>query len=332
MEKVSIVVPVYNTKKEYLEKCVDSIVSQTYSNIEVIIIDDGSKEQVAQLCDEFSEKYSMIKVIHKQNEGVSVARNTGIKAANGKWIIFVDSDDWIDNNSVQTFVDNANMSEIVIAMDYEDDIKQNRNYDKVTFINNNSVQMIESLFVEKAKFKTIGAIWGKMYSREFLLKNEIEFEKGVKMGEDYLFNYEAFIKAEKVVFIPYYLYHYRSDNNEEAVTKTFDKNLCEKYDILFRRFESKHGNTLKNKFKEQYNSFIIRQLEYIFRKNIYNSENLLSVAEKEAFLKKLVQASPYKDAIKNARLSSFYKKKKLIIVLLRAKCYKLISLIYKNNN
>ena len=99
-ELVSIIVPIYGVD-EYLNKCIDSIVNQTYKNIEIILVDDGSPDKCPQICDAFSQKDKRIKVIHKKNGGLSEARNVGIDHANGEYFIFVDSDDWIENTMVE---------------------------------------------------------------------------------------------------------------------------------------------------------------------------------------------------------------------------------------
>ena len=103
---LSIIVPVYNTEK-YLERCMDSIVNQTLKNIEIIIVDDGSKEECAVLCDEISKTDSRIKVVHKENGGLGFARNTGLEVANGEYIGFVDSDDYIERVMCETLYNAA---------------------------------------------------------------------------------------------------------------------------------------------------------------------------------------------------------------------------------
>ena len=108
---ISVIVPVYNVEK-YIKKCLDSIIYQTYKNIEIILVDDGSTDNSGIICDVYKERDKRIKVIHKKNNGVSAARNTGIENANGKWISFVDSDDWIDKNYF----------EILISKIYNNDI------------------------------------------------------------------------------------------------------------------------------------------------------------------------------------------------------------------
>lgn len=99
MKQISIIVPVYNTNEKYLRECLNSLINQTISSeIEIIIVDDGSKKECAKICDEYSKKYENIKAIHQENQGLGMSRNNGMKIAKGKWIMFVDSDDWVENN------------------------------------------------------------------------------------------------------------------------------------------------------------------------------------------------------------------------------------------
>ena len=105
MDKVSVIIPVYNVNTDYFDICIESLVKQTYDNYEIIIVDDGSNDLVAKKCDFYSQKYDMVNVYHKKNEGVSVARNFGMRKAKGKWIMFVDSDDWIEPETCQKLAD-----------------------------------------------------------------------------------------------------------------------------------------------------------------------------------------------------------------------------------
>ena len=103
---VDVIVPVYNTEK-YLPKCIESILAQTYKNIELILVDDGSLDDSGRICDEYAAQDSRIQVIHKENGGVSKARNSGIDKAKGEWLLFVDSDDWVEEKYVETFLKQA---------------------------------------------------------------------------------------------------------------------------------------------------------------------------------------------------------------------------------
>ena len=115
-ELISVVVPVYNVEK-YIDKCINSIINQTYKNLEIILVDDGSPDNCGNICDEYAKKDNRIIVIHKENGGVSSARNIGIKNAKGKWITFVDSDDWIENDYVEKLskIGIQNKAEVVLC-------------------------------------------------------------------------------------------------------------------------------------------------------------------------------------------------------------------------
>ena len=118
MDKVSIVVPIYNTEK-YLDECIESIVNQTYKNLEIILIDDGSKDKSPQMCDEWAKKDNRIKIIHKSNEGAGASRNRGIAVATGKFIYFVDSDDYIAPTLVEKCLNAISKSPSAMVMNME---------------------------------------------------------------------------------------------------------------------------------------------------------------------------------------------------------------------
>ena len=102
-DKISVIVPIYKVEN-YLHRCVDSIINQTYTNLEIILVDDGSPDNCPMICDEYAKKDSRIRIVHKKNEGVAVARNVGIDIATGKYIMFVDSDDFIENDMIKSML------------------------------------------------------------------------------------------------------------------------------------------------------------------------------------------------------------------------------------
>lgn len=110
MSKISVIVPVYNVEN-YIEKCIESILSQTYTDFELLLINDGSSDKSGSICDTYANKDERIRVFHKKNEGVSIARNFGIKHSLGEWVCFVDSDDWVENLYLEKFVENKELDE-----------------------------------------------------------------------------------------------------------------------------------------------------------------------------------------------------------------------------
>lgn len=328
MAKVSIVVPVYNTDEKYFKKCIESLIEQTERKIEIIIVDDGSKKEVAQVCDNFSKIDERICVIHKENEGVSVARNTGMTKASGEWLLFVDSDDWLEKDAVEKILKYADGLDVVISKHFEDNEKQGVDTKNSVIIEENQEEMINSLFLDLPKEKMLGAIWGKLYNRRLLIDNKIYFEKGLKMGEDFLFNFEVLLKSKKIGYISDFLYHYRKENNGEAVTQKFDEKMFEKYDLLFQAFERNFKSIITEIYEKQYEVFVIRQLDYLCRIHIYNANNNETNFEKKNKLKEIVKKNYYKEAISKVNIKLLSKRKKVLVILLRLKLYGFERIVY----
>ena len=209
-ELISIIVPVYNVEK-YLEKCVKSIIQQTYENIEIILVDDGSKDNSGKICDELEQKDNRIKVIHKENGGLSDARNAGLKIATGKYIGFVDSDDYIQEDMFETLykLNKENNSDISIVSYYEiynEKVISVRDSKKLEILN--KIDAIKELLIDT---KIQSYAWNKLFKRE--LFNNIEFPTN-KNFEDIATTLLLFERANKIVLLedPKYYYSRRDDS------------------------------------------------------------------------------------------------------------------------
>ncbi|WP_270568130.1 glycosyltransferase family 2 protein, partial [Clostridium beijerinckii] len=228
MPGVSIIIPVYNVQK-YLKKCLESVIRQTMKDIEIIIINDGSIDNSLEICRQYSKNDKRIKLIDKKNEGVSKARNTGILHATGKYICFVDSDDWIESNMIE------NLYNFVLVNDSDfcmcNFIKENEskcdyvrsNLDKKV-LNENEIKkhllipLIERDDNEKehilARFRTP---WGKLFKRDIIEKYNIRFKEDLIIGEDFLFNLDFLIHANKVIISDKFHYHYINNTNSATM-------------------------------------------------------------------------------------------------------------------
>lgn len=219
---VSIIVPVYNVEL-YLEQCLNSLINQTYKQLEIILIDDGSTDESPIICDNYYVKDKRIKVIHKMNGGLSDARNVGLNVASGKYIMFVDSDDLIDLKMVEIFVNIMNEKNAdIIECDYcmfWDSFKELNNNDKNEILIFNKDEALYHLFKEDV-FKHV--VWNKFYKKE--LFDDILFEKG-KLHEDLFFSYRIFEKINKIVKVNHALYYYRQRSNSIMNAKISDRNL-----------------------------------------------------------------------------------------------------------
>lgn len=202
---ISVIVPIYNVEK-YLDRCVDSIINQTYKNLEIILVDDGSPDNCPKMCDDYAEKDSRIKVVHKENGGLSDARNVGMEVATGEYVSFIDSDDYISldfyETLLETIVDNdSDIVECGVVKFYEDNNFDEYSDDlKVT--NYDTLYALDGLINENP-FKQ--HVWNKLYKSNIVL--DIPYAVG-KLNEDEFWTYQIFGKAKKVTRINKTMYYY----------------------------------------------------------------------------------------------------------------------------
>jgi len=205
---ISIIVPVYKVEK-YINKCVDSIINQTYKNLEIILVDDGSPDNCPKICDEYAEKDDRVKVIHKKNGGLSEARNLGLEMAKGKYIGFVDSDDWIDYDMYEYLYNQLIINDCQVAVCgiydvYEHDISKdaniNKNFDEITILSN------EQAVFECFNDCNINSFaWNKLYSKNVF--ENIRYPVG-KRFEDMFVTHKIFSLCERIVCLPNKKYYY----------------------------------------------------------------------------------------------------------------------------
>lgn len=263
--KVSVIIPVYNVQ-DYLERCVDSIIKQTYKNIEIILIDDGSHDNSGKICDDYKKKYNNIIVIHKENEGQSIAREYGIKIAKGEYISFVDSDDFLNEKYYEKMIRLLEKSDCDIAVcDY---IKfstnklnynnaNNKNYFKERKIVSNSEAI--KLILQRNN-KITNYLWNKLYRRKVF--QNIIFPN-FNIYEDLAIMYLIFDNSKKVAITNEQLYYYfdRKNSSSKSIPSKF---IINKIKITKERekFLLKKGYTLTNelleyRFFSDYNNFKI---------------------------------------------------------------------------
>ncbi len=232
--KLSIIIPVYNIE-DYLSRCLDSILSQTFSDFEVIIVDDGSKDSSGIIADTYTQKDNRIKVIHKVNGGVSSARFEGVKAAKGEFIGFVDGDDIIEPDMYSVLIDNAekynaDISHCGYKMVFPDG-RVDYYYNTKKIIEQDNQQGLIDLL--KGDFIEPG-LCIKIYKSDFV-KNIVlndNIDSSIKINEDLLMNYYLFRQSEKSIYIDKCLYHYMVHKNS-AATSVINKNkICDPLKVL----------------------------------------------------------------------------------------------------
>lgn len=212
--KVSVIIPVYNVGK-FLYKCIKTVIKQTYHNLEIILVDDGSQDHSGKICDEFAARDQRIKVFHQKNAGVSTARNVGINAATGDYICFADGDDYLMPDYVEYLLDLAVCNNADISL-------------TTKMFGNYQLQQVkkDKIRVWSGEDATSGilcykipiGVYCKMFKREFL-GERIRFLPNIIIGEGFNFNTAAFQRANKVVAGQRRIYYYRRDNPASATTK-----------------------------------------------------------------------------------------------------------------
>ena len=270
--KVSIIVPVYNVEK-YLERCINSLINQTFRDIEIIAINDGSTDSSLNILKELEKKDHRIKVIDRKNLGVSSCRNKGIEISKGKYIVFVDSDDWIDLNMIERMHNNAveNNSDIVMCSYMREFINHSKEkifnlpeeviYEKEEIKNKlhrNLFGPIDEELGNPEGLDSLGTIWSKLYKAQVIKDNDIKFIDLDIIGsnEDSLFNIHTFKYTERITFINQPLYHYWR-GNPNSVTSRYNPKLKEQWDRLF---EYMYQFIKENNLGEDYNRALENRL------------------------------------------------------------------------
>ncbi len=320
---ISVIVPIYNAEK-YLNNCIDSIIDQSYQNIEIILVDDGSIDETQKICDSYANLDSRIKVYHKSNGGVSSARNYGLKKAKGKWISFVDSDDWLDKDYFKILHDSISSDVSIVCCGYK-----RTSGTQVECINSDGKELYftGTEFIEKLLNvqNGYGFVHTKIYKKELI--DGVSFNETLKVAEDALFNMQVSKKANKIKVINKSLYNYRV-TGESAVRK-FDENYINKYidgmnacsDFINNYYSDNQiiMTNLKN--------FVSYHLLLIAVHYCYNPKN--QIKDKQKLLKDTCNIELFKNAVENCNYQDLSITRKITLFTLKKKLYFITGLICK---
>lgn len=219
MDKISVIIPVYNIET-YIETCLDSIINQTYSNLEIIIINDGSKDNTHKICDAYKEKDERIVVKHQQNVGVAVSRNNGIKMATGKYICFVDGDDYIKIDMIQLLADAMKHAEMAInSLVRFNEEKKFPKYDIERFFSSNPIELLLDL-LKNDKFISCCRC---MFKKDIIDKNNLIFTPDRKYGEDLEFTHKYMLNCQQITYVDDAEYFYRKTTQSAMSKATYLK-------------------------------------------------------------------------------------------------------------
>lgn len=249
--KISIIVPVYNVER-FLGQCLDSIVNQTYKNIEIILVEDGSPDKCGDICDEYAAMDERIIVIHKKNAGVSAARNDGIDIASGEWVMFVDPDDWLELDCCRKVIEIAEKNKtdlIYFQIDINDEVGHVvREFPKIGsyMLKRNDLQnlQLDDLAGDYESFGfESGSPWGRFFRRKFLISNGCRFPVGIKRRQDLLFNLYCLEYLQGAFFYDYIGYHNRLNSGS----------ICHRYNPDMMEILLEYLEKIENFVKEFHN-------------------------------------------------------------------------------
>lgn len=318
-EMITVIVPVYKIKEEFLINCIESLINQGRSDYRIILVDDGSPDNCGAICDEYAEENSIISVIHQDNQGVSVARNSGIKAVDTKWLTFVDADDWVEPTYIKDLYHllkrDANEADIVM-FEYSREFKKSHSVETLEegsgFLSNEMLLTVRTstfyklLINGKTNPYTTIAIWDKVYRADFLRKNEIWFIPEARKGQDRLFNADALNSTSKIYYFDKVLYRYRCW--EDSRTNRYDSQII---DLTKIEIQSLKDVIEKHKITYDIDEFVkcraCTRLYTCMRLYYFHKNNHEKYSAKKRKIIELIDNEPFKKAIKsvNVELLSF---------------------------
>lgn len=324
---ISIIIPVYNVE-QFLEKCLDSVITQTYTNLEIIVVDDGSPDSCPKICDQYAKKDKRIKVIHQNNKGLSGARNTGVKNCTSEWYMFVDGDDYIYADAIETLVK---------------EIEPNIDLICTKTIGASSVENISSYpYIDKKVYKTEKDLYylkcsildlngnnssscGKLYSKKFTDKFKLFHNEELKQGaEDLEFNFRVFSKARKIKMLQYKFY--QCVYNSHSITRSF--NIENEY-LKIKCFRSIKQYIPNNDFYmlEKFNNRFCYSIINSAISGFFNPKNNLSFSEQKRQFKAFINIDILKEALLYKNIKTFDNERKITIFLIEHNFFIIIKLL-----
>ncbi|MBR2953009.1 MAG: glycosyltransferase family 2 protein [Clostridia bacterium] len=249
--KYSVIIPVYNSEKT-IKRCIDSIASQERTDVEIIVINDGSTDMTESICNKMQNKYNNIVYIRKENGGVSSARNLGLSVAKGKYVMFIDSDDYVDGKCFEIFdsytKSDADYYQFVFSIEANGKVKKVISWPE-RYVNTESEK--EAFIVESVVTRSINSCWAKLYRREIIEKTGLRFYDELSMGEDLTFVFTFLLSADKLERVDSIIY-FADVTNKESLSRRYREKLLEQkilvYEKMLNALEKSNikGESVKN--------------------------------------------------------------------------------------
>lgn len=340
-EMLTIIVPVYKIKEDYLRHCIESLLDQGRSDYKIILVDDGSPDQCGAVCDEYAAMHENVSVIHQENQGVSAARNNALKIAETRWITFVDADDWVEKNYINALYQVLNEQAYdadIVMYDYTREYKNQKSYEGFDCVGGKLNDDKKNICKEATYYKHIRngklnpyaiiAIWNKVYSLSFLRNNTLLFSPKIKKGEDRVFNFIAFQNASEIFYLNRGIYHYRCW--EESTVNRYNPQIIDQTEQeLFGLIDAIRFMNCDETVKEKFRCRICTRMYSCMRLYIFHANNQDSLTQKLHCAKQLSQREIFEDAIANVNLNLLSIPEKIFTVCVKCNCFFLVYLLVK---
>lgn len=250
--RISVIVPVYNVEK-YLPRCIDSILAQTFTDFELLLIDDGSKDKSGEICDEYSKKDNRIRVFHRENGGPSKSRNFGIYKSLGEWIVFIDSDDYVSIDYIETFFKyndtfDENIQVIQGCHIFSDDDQISPNYVERKYLYTELYVNGENdrTNIRNQRLLHSWEVWDRIFSKKIIEQYNLNFNEKVKVLEDAMFWHRYILKVQKIIFVPEQNYYYNTPILSNSITHVHKMSLEELIELV--TFYKEYSNNMIETF------------------------------------------------------------------------------------
>ncbi len=339
--KISIIIPVYNVKTGYLEKCIDSLEHQKdmdHGSYEVIAVDDGSRQETADALDRLERENKCLKVIHQENGGTSVARNTGLDNAKGEYVLFVDGDDWISEDCLQTILSDMERDPVDVLFFGYATSYTNREMNRVLQSPASGIWNRETLELAVLEGNPalgpveVGAPWGKLIRRKAIEDGGVRYTPGLKKGQDTVFVLHLLEHCSVFRYLPYLGYHYRISGT--SVSKRFNPEIVpimERTLSEYRKFTEKYHKDQRfaNAVNRKYYKVLTGEYQELYYTHPANRE---SFRDRINGLYKLINRTPYREAIAEVDAGEFGGYNRLQLFLLRHRLIGLLFIVRKAEN
>ncbi|MEI4828900.1 glycosyltransferase family 2 protein [Bacillus sp. FJAT-53711] len=309
--KVSVIIPVYNCEK-YISECLESVLNQTYTNIDIIIVNDGSTDRSEEIVNEYKEKDNRIVYYSQENSGPSEARNKGILNSTGEYLVFVDSDDTINKYYIELLIKQMiSTGSDLVCCGYKDISEYGvLNYTDFNFDNNVSVHA----FMDMVCSGTGGVLWSKLYKKEIIINNGLRMDKNIFMCEDLIFILQYVSHCTSFSAIKEYLYNYNR-LNQSSISSNISINYIQNYIKVFREMENVFNSVYLNEYKKR--KIITKEIQDIVVKLVeQQSINIKVTGRRNAICNiKKILSIPYVNEHKDAFSSDDYFYKPYIFLI-----------------